>query len=72
MSLSNGGVRQVKRRRHLRRRGSWTGREAPDMSEKTVAQKLMIKAGQSLVLLNAPEGYRELLQGLPRPGHRFG
>ncbi|MBM4038210.1 MAG: DUF3052 family protein [Planctomycetes bacterium] len=36
------------------------------MSEKTVAQKLGIKAGQSLALLNAPEGYRETLRGLPK------
>jgi len=36
------------------------------MSEKTVAQKLMVKAGQSLVLLNAPESYRERLQDLPK------
>jgi hypothetical protein len=36
------------------------------MSEKTAAQKLGVKTGQRLVLLHAPEGYRETLQDLPK------
>ena len=36
------------------------------MSEKSVAQKLMVKPGQSLVLLNAPPGYRKTLHDLPK------
>jgi len=36
------------------------------VSEKSVAQKLMVKAGQSLVVLNAPEGYREAIGDLPK------
>ncbi len=36
------------------------------MSGKSAAQKLGVKPGQSLVLLNAPEGYRETLRDLPK------
>jgi len=36
------------------------------MSEKSVAQKLGVKPGQSLVLLNAPAGYPGTLRDLPK------
>jgi hypothetical protein len=35
------------------------------MSEKTIAQKLFIKAGQRLLFVGAPEGYRDQLGPLP-------
>jgi hypothetical protein len=35
------------------------------MSEKTIARKLFIKAGQRLLFVGAPEGYRDLLGPLP-------
>jgi len=35
------------------------------MSEKTIAQKLFLKPGQTLVLLGAPAGYQALLGDLP-------
>jgi hypothetical protein len=36
------------------------------MSDKTIAQKLMIKEGQSVLLLNAPHGYNSVLGTLPK------
>lgn len=35
------------------------------MSSKSVAQKLLIKAGNKILVINPPEGYRELLGALP-------
>lgn len=35
------------------------------MSEKTIAQKLLIKAGRTVLLVNAPRGYQMLLGKLP-------
>ena len=35
------------------------------MSEKSVVQKLLLKPGQKMLLLNAPEGYRGSLAQLP-------
>jgi hypothetical protein len=35
------------------------------MSEKSVVQKLLLKPGQKMLLLNAPEGYRGSLALLP-------
>jgi hypothetical protein len=35
------------------------------MSEKTIAQKLFLKPGRNLLVLNAPEGYIEKLEPLP-------
>jgi hypothetical protein len=35
------------------------------MSEKTVAQKLMVKAGQTLLILNAPKGYERTIGKMP-------
>ena len=35
------------------------------MSDKTVAQKLLIKAKQSVRLVNAPQGYADRLEPLP-------
>jgi hypothetical protein len=35
------------------------------MWEKSVAQKLMIKAGHKVLFVNAPEGYEEILGKLP-------
>ena len=36
------------------------------MAEKTLAQKLMIKEGRTLLLVNAPRGYKSLLGSLPK------
>ena len=36
------------------------------MPEKTIAQKLMIKEGKSLLFVNAPRGYKKLLGPLPK------
>ena len=36
------------------------------MSEKTVAQKLLIKQGRTLLLVNPPKGYKSLLGELPK------
>ena len=36
------------------------------MSEKTVAQKLLIKEGRTLLLVNPPKGYKSLLGELPK------
>ncbi len=35
------------------------------MSEKSVAQKFLIKPDQKILLVNPPEGYRELLGSVP-------
>jgi hypothetical protein len=35
------------------------------MAEKTLAQKLQVKAGQSIGVMNAPEGYAAKLEPLP-------
>lgn len=35
------------------------------MSEKTIAEKLLLKPGRSLLVLNAPPGYLESLKPLP-------
>ena len=35
------------------------------MSEKTIAEKLLLKPGRSLLVLNAPPGYIESLEPLP-------
>ncbi len=35
------------------------------MSDKTVAEKLQIKPSQKILLVNAPQGYRDLLGELP-------
>lgn len=36
------------------------------MAEKTLAQKLQVKAGQSIGVMNAPEGYAAKLEPLPQ------
>ena len=36
------------------------------MSDKTVAQKLMIKEGRSVLFVNPPRNYKSLLGQLPR------
>ena len=36
------------------------------MAEKTVAQKLLIKEGRTLLFVNAPKGYKKLLGPLPK------
>ena len=36
------------------------------MSDKTIAQKLMIKEGRSVLFLNAPRGYKSALGALPK------
>jgi Protein of unknown function (DUF3052) len=35
------------------------------MSDKTIAQKLMMKAGQTVLILNAPKGYAHSIGKLP-------
>jgi len=35
------------------------------MSDKTIAQKLMVKAGQTVLILNAPNGYKQSIGKLP-------
>ncbi len=35
------------------------------MSDKPLAQKLQVKEGRKLLLINAPKGYKESLGGLP-------
>src|SRR5262249_8961324 len=35
------------------------------MSDKTIAQKLLIKAGKQVLLINAPKGYKAALGALP-------
>jgi hypothetical protein len=35
------------------------------MAEKTIAQKLLIKAGKKVLLVNAPRGYKTTLGALP-------
>ncbi|HTX79528.1 MAG TPA: DUF3052 family protein [Longilinea sp.] len=35
------------------------------MSDKTIAQKLMVKAGQTVLILNAPKGYKQSIGKLP-------
>jgi predicted CoA-binding protein len=36
------------------------------MSDKTVAEKLLIKAGYRVLLVNAPDGYENILKALPQ------
>ncbi len=36
------------------------------MSEKTLAEKLLIKAGYRVLLVNAPDGYENVLKDLPQ------
>ena len=35
------------------------------MSDKTIAQKLLIKEGKQVLLINAPKGYKAVLGVLP-------
>ena len=35
------------------------------MSDKTIAQKLMVKAGQTVLILNVPKGYQQSIGKLP-------
>ena len=35
------------------------------MSEKTIAQKLLIKEGRTVLLVNPPRGYKDTLGALP-------
>lgn len=36
------------------------------MSDKTVAEKLLIKSGYKVLIVNAPEGYEKILTDLPQ------
>ena len=36
------------------------------MSDKSVAQKLLIKPGQKILLVNQPKGYKALLGEIPK------
>lgn len=36
------------------------------MSDKTIAQKLLVKEGNALLVLNAPRGYKAILGALPK------